>query len=77
MRPVRILLIVGGLAVLLSLAVVVGAQHTHGYSGNKGGVSPGSRQTERVALELSEQDSAGMKLTMREHMDSRPSMNVK
>ncbi len=70
MRPAGMVYIVGGLAALLSLVGVVEAQHEHGYSGNKGGVPPGSRQPERVALELSEQASAGMRLTMREHLEA-------
>ena len=70
MRPAGMVYIVGGLAALLSLVGVVEAQQEHGYSGNKGGVPPGSRQPERVALELSEQASAGMRLTMREHLEA-------
>ncbi len=59
---------IGGLAILLSLAVVVEAQH--GHSVNKEGAPTGSRQDERVTLNLSEQASAGMKLTMREHLEA-------
>lgn len=70
MRPVVIASMIGGLAVLLSLAVVVEAQHTHGHPVNKEEASTGSRQDERVALDLSEQASAGMKLTMREHLEA-------
>lgn len=66
----RILSLVGGLAALLSLAVVVEAQHEHGHPVNKEGVPTGSRQDERVALDLNEQASAGMKLTMREHLEA-------
>jgi hypothetical protein len=58
------------LAALLSLAVVVEAQHERGHPVNKEGASTGSRQDERVALDLSEQASAGMKLTMREHLEA-------
>jgi hypothetical protein len=36
----------------------------------KEGAPTGSRQDERVALDLSEQASAGMKLTMREHLEA-------
>jgi hypothetical protein len=70
MMPARILSIVGGLAALLSLAVVVEAQHEHGHPVNKEGAPTGSRQDERVALNLNEQASAGMKLTMREHLEA-------
>jgi hypothetical protein len=68
MMPARILSIVGGLAALLSLAVVVEAQHEHPV--NKQGAPTESRQDERVVLDLSEQASAGMKLTMREHLEA-------
>lgn len=68
--PARILSLVGGLAALLSLAVVVEAQHEHGHPVNKEGASTESRQDERVALNLNEQASAGMKLTMREHLEA-------
>jgi hypothetical protein len=70
MMPARILSIVGGLAALLSLAVVVEAQHEHGHPVNKQGAPTGSRQDERVVLNLNEQASAGMKLTMREHLEA-------
>jgi hypothetical protein len=58
------------LAALLSLAVVGEAQHEHGHPMIKEGAPNGSRQDERVALDLSEQASAGMKLTMREHLEA-------
>ncbi len=70
MRPNRIVSIGGGLAALLSLAVVVEAQHEHEHPMIKERVPIGSRQDERVSLELSEQASAGMKLTMREHLEA-------
>ncbi|MBX3326999.1 MAG: cytochrome c, partial [Nitrospira sp.] len=59
-----------GLAMLLGLAAVTEAQHEHGHPMIKEGTPTGSRQNERVALELSEQASAGMKLTMREHLEA-------
>lgn len=68
--PLTIITVWFGLATLLSLAVVVEAQHEHGHPVNKQGAPTGSRQDERVALELSEQASAGMKLTMREHLEA-------
>jgi Cytochrome C' len=59
-----------GLAALLSLAVVVEAQHEHGHPMSKEGAPADSRQDERVALGLSPAAEAGMKLTMREHLES-------
>jgi hypothetical protein len=59
-----------GVASLLSLAVVVEAQHEHRHPMIKEGVPIGGRTDERVALELSEQASVGMKLTMREHLEA-------
>lgn len=59
-----------GLAVLLSLTVVVEAQHEHGHSVIKEGVPADNRQDERVALGLSQTAEAGMKLTMREHLEA-------
>ncbi len=49
---------------------MVEAQHEHGHPVNKEGASTESRQDERVALNLNEQASAGMKLTMREHLEA-------
>lgn len=68
--PLTIITVGFGLATLLSLAVVVEAQHEHGHSMIKEGAPTGNRQDERVALNLSEQASAGMKLTMREHLEA-------
>ncbi len=70
MRPRGIVSIGGGLAALLVLTVVVEAQHERGYPMSKEGVPTGSRQDERVVLNLNEQVSAGMKLTMREHLEA-------
>lgn len=70
MRLAVIASMMGGLAILLSLAVVVEAQHKHGHPANKEEAPTGSRQDERVALDLSEQASVGMKLTMREHLEA-------
>lgn len=58
------------MAALLSLAVVVEAQHEHGHPMIKERVPIGSRHDERVVLNLNEQASAGMKLTMREHLEA-------
>lgn len=68
--PLTIITVGLGLATLLSLAVVVEAQHEHGHPVNKEGAPTGSRQDERVTLDLSEQASVGMKLTMREHLEA-------
>jgi hypothetical protein len=68
--PFTIISVGFALAILLSLAGVVDAQHEHGYPMIKEGVPTGSRHDERVALNLNEQASAGMKLTMREHLEA-------
>jgi hypothetical protein len=59
-----------GLAMLLSLVAVVEAQHEHGRPMIMEGAPSESRQDERVALGLSQAAEAGMKLTMREHLEA-------
>ena len=59
-----------GLAVLVSLAGVVDAQHEHEHSMIREGASADIERDERVALGLSPAAEAGMKLTMREHLES-------
>lgn len=59
-----------GLAMLLGLAAVTEAQHEHGHPMIKEGTPTGSRQDERVLLRLSQEAEAGMKLTMREHLEA-------
>jgi hypothetical protein len=59
-----------GLAAVLSLAVVVDAQHDHGHPTIKDVAPAGKPQDERVALGLSQAAEAGMKLTMREHLEA-------
>lgn len=59
-----------GLAALLSLAVVVNAQHDHGHPMIEEGTPVESRQDERAPLSLSQSAEAGMKLTMREHLEA-------
>jgi hypothetical protein len=59
-----------GLVGLLSLTAVGEAQHEHGHTMIKEGVPADSRQDERVVLGLSQEAEAGMKLTMREHLES-------
>jgi hypothetical protein len=59
-----------GLAALLSLAVVVEAQHEHGHSMIKEGAPADRQQDERVALGLGSAAEAGLKLTMREHLEA-------
>lgn len=59
-----------GLAMLLGLAAVAEAQHEHGHPMIKEGALTGSRQDERVLLRLSQEAEAGLKLTMREHLET-------
>ncbi len=59
-----------GVAVLLCMAVVVEAQHQHGHPMAKDGASAESRPDERVGLGLHSTAEAGMKLTMREHLEA-------
>jgi hypothetical protein len=55
---------------LLSLAAVGEAQHDHGHPAIKDVGPADKQQDERVALGLSQAAEAGMKLTMREHLES-------
>jgi cytochrome c556 len=59
-----------GLTALLSLAVAVDAQHDHGRPPAKEGPPPVIQQDERVTLHLSQSAEAGMKQTMREHLEA-------
>lgn len=59
-----------GLIGLLSLTAVGQAQHDHGHSMIKEGTPAESQPDERVALGLSQAAEAGMKLTMREHLEA-------
>jgi hypothetical protein len=59
-----------GLVGLLSLTAVGQAQHDHGHSMIKEGTPGDSHPDERVALGLSPTAEAGMKLTMREHLEA-------
>jgi hypothetical protein len=68
--PFTIISIGFGLATLLSLAIEVEAQHEKRHLMIKEDAPTGSRQDERVTLDLSEQASVGMKLTMREHLEA-------
>jgi len=70
MRLVGIASMVGGLAALLSLAVVGEAQHQHEHSMAKGGVLVESHGEGRVALGLGPAAESGLKLTMREHLEA-------
>jgi cytochrome c556 len=69
---IRITIVSAGLGLvgLLSLTVIGEAQHEHGHTMITGGIPADSRQDERVALGLSQEAEAGMKLTMREHLES-------
>lgn len=59
-----------GLVGLLSLTAVGEAEHEHGHTMIKEGAPADSRQDERVALGLGAVAEAGMKLTMREHLEA-------
>jgi len=59
-----------GLVGLLSLTAAGEAQHEQGHPMIKEGAPTDSRQDERVALDLSQEAQAGMKLTMREHLEA-------
>jgi hypothetical protein len=59
-----------GLAAVLSLTIVVEAQHDHGHPVIKDVVPVDKQQDERVALGLSQAVETGMKLTMREHLEA-------
>ena len=70
MNRIMIASIGGGMAALLSLAVVVEAQHQQGHPMAKEGSPVEHQQDERVALGLSQEAEGGMKLTMREHLEA-------
>jgi hypothetical protein len=59
-----------GMAVLLSFTVVVEAQHEHGHSVIKEATPQESHRDERVALGIGPAAEAGLKLTMREHLEA-------
>jgi hypothetical protein len=59
-----------GLAMLLGLTSVAKAQHEQGHPMIKEGVPADSRQDERAALGLGLAAEAGLKLTMREHLEA-------
>lgn len=66
--PLTILFVGIGLANQLSLVDVAEAQHEHVMIND--GASADSWRDERATLDLSEQASVGMKLTMREHLEA-------
>lgn len=72
MKLVGIASMVGGLAALLSLPVVGEAQDQQEHSMAKGGVSAKGHRDERAVLGLGPvaEAEAGMKLTMREHLEA-------
>ncbi|RPH81868.1 MAG: hypothetical protein EHM80_01025 [Nitrospiraceae bacterium] len=70
MNRITIMSVGLGLVGLLSLTAVGQAQHEHGHPVIQEGVPADSRQDERVALGLSQAAEAGMKLTMREHLEA-------
>ena len=59
-----------GLTALLSLAVAADPQHEHRHPTAKEGPSSVIQSDERVALGLSREAEAGLKLTMREHLEA-------
>lgn len=59
-----------GLAAILSLVVVVQAQHGYGSAMEKRRAAEKDRQDRREVLRLSAEAEAGMKLTMREHLQA-------
>lgn len=69
-RPFAIVPVGLGLAVLVSLAVAVDARHEHGHPQGKRDAPAAIQQDERVSLGLSRQAEAGLKLTMREHLEA-------
>jgi hypothetical protein len=70
MRHIGIVSVGLGLATQLSLTVVVAAQHEHGHPVIDVGASTESHQDERVVLSLGPAAEAGLKLTMREHLEA-------
>ena len=70
MSRIVILSIGLGLVGLLSLTAVGEAQHEQGHTMIKEGAPADSHQDERVALGLGAVAEAGLKLTMREHLES-------
>lgn len=70
MNRITIMSVGLGLALLLSLAVVVDAQHEHGHPTAREEPSAVIQPDERVALGLSRSAEAGLKLTMREHLEA-------
>ena len=59
-----------GLAALLGLTVAVEAQHEHGHPTIQEGAAADIQKDERVALGLSQSAEAGLRLTMREHVEA-------
>ncbi|MCX5728093.1 MAG: hypothetical protein NTZ28_04520, partial [Nitrospirae bacterium] len=59
-----------GLVGLLSLTAVGGAQHDQGHPTIKDVARADKQQDARMALGLSQAAEAGMKLTMREHLET-------
>jgi hypothetical protein len=59
-----------GLVAILSLAVLAGAQHAHDHAGVNGQPSLERHRDERLPLGLNPAAEAGLKLTMREHLET-------
>jgi hypothetical protein len=70
MTPAGIVSIVGGLAALLSLAVVGEARNHQEHSMARDGVPVENHRDERAVLGLDPAAESGLKLTMREHLEA-------
>ncbi len=70
MNHIVIVSIGSGLAAWLSVAAVGEARHQHDHSMAKDGTSVESQRDERVALAIGSAAEAGLKLTMREHLEA-------
>jgi hypothetical protein len=70
MNRLTIGLIGSGLAGLSSLSTVVGAQHGHDRPAIGEEIHAGTTPDDRVVLNLSRLAEAGLKLTMREHLEA-------
>jgi hypothetical protein len=67
----RAIVLIGvGLSAVLGLAVAVEAQYEHRHPVIKEGAPADRQQDERVALSLGPAAEAGLKLTMREHLEA-------
>lgn len=70
MNRITIVSFGAGLLALLSLSAAGEGPHEHGHPMIKEGTPADSREDERAALGLDQAAEAGMKLTMREHLEA-------